>query len=231
MAEQGELDIGQGSEQSSDGVSKTDFEAAQRRAKEAEQRAAKLEDADNKRRDKEKKAAEKAALERGEHEQLLKNREEENERLRSDIKKQEESMQARADNLFEKLNDAQKSRITKYKDKLSLTDWLEMVEDEASTAPTSSEDSGEGDGQTQRMQSMPTPGRKKQATDKRNLQPKSYEILDEMAHSSDMGEDLRTEKDPESSNVKFYMPIKKMLAKMRVDKGANLTREEAERRR
>jgi chromosome segregation ATPase len=180
-----------------------------------------------KRSSEDKKKKDEAAVKRGEHEKLLSERTAELESIKKNYESMQATLQARADSMFEKLPDESKKKIERYKDKLSLADWQVMIEEEIDN-PGKVSDSDPIEKKTMAI----TPGSRGKRSNRRELQPKTYEVMEDRGLNHEAAEALKVVKNPENpGDVKFSMTLKNFYDRMKAFTPAPWTREEAERRR
>ena len=174
-------------------------------------------------------AKDKDRLAKGDQERMLAEQKAELDAKKAALEVFEKSTQDRAERLLDKLSDESKAKVEKYKDKLSLSDWATMVEEEVEAmdgAGGKTVDEG-----TRIPGGTPSAGGKRR-TGGRELLPKTETILEQLGVNPEHGRQLRaTEKT--GGNVHFSTTIAAMIAGMkRVAKGGRpWTPEEAERGR
>lgn len=95
----------------------------------------KLEKEQKRRADEDRKRQDKKRIEEEGAKNLLKERDAELDSMRARIEKMEEIERERADGIFDKLSAESKSKIEDFRDKLSLEDWVVLVERELGAQP------------------------------------------------------------------------------------------------
>jgi hypothetical protein len=184
---------------------------AEKRARDAEKRAKDLEAAAKKR-----EADENAAKEAAKIKDLddAKAKIEALQKREAEALKKAEELEARARQRVEKMaeglpEDAQ-ARVAKFKDKLSLADWSEMVEDEVARGGGSSigaDDTGDD------FPQPANPGGRRNPKDMNQLHPKTEEILDNLGQDLRVARELVTKvRDPgDKWKARHVYPVKGLV--------------------